>query len=252
MNDYLRDDGHRQQENSNEDKDVISCEDEPQCEDPNITSLQLLVAEMRKEIMVLKFVNEKLVEDVERLKEDGRLKRTEIDVLKTTNERTQTELKSMVNSTDFIGGWMEKLGKKIEKNESSLTSLQKDVAEKLLLNQKPGQVNPVSQNQNLAHAQNFIPREPLLPTPLWGTCLLSDQKQLMGERLFPMVRSLQPLLAGQIVSMLLTIDNNDLLKMMENQTLLSSKVNQAVQVLNNPSQKKLQKFYKGKKPVVEK
>ena len=58
MNDYLRDDGHRQQENSNEDKDVISCEDEPQCEDPNITSLQLLVAEMKKEILFLKFVNE--------------------------------------------------------------------------------------------------------------------------------------------------------------------------------------------------
>lgn len=47
---------------------------------------------------------------------------------------------------------------------------------------------------------------------------------LLGERLFPLIQSMHPNLAGKITGMLLEIDNSELLHMLESPESLRSKV----------------------------
>lgn len=58
-----------------------------------------------------------------------------------------------------------------------------------------------------------------------------QQKQMLGERLFPLVQQLQFNLAGKITGMLLEMDNSELLLLLESPESLASKVDEAVQVL---------------------
>jgi len=59
----------------------------------------------------------------------------------------------------------------------------------------------------------------------------SEQKQMLGERLFPLIQGLYPDLAGKITGMLLEIDNSELVHMLEHPESLKSKVEEAVAVL---------------------
>jgi polyadenylate-binding protein len=47
---------------------------------------------------------------------------------------------------------------------------------------------------------------------------------MLGERLFPLIQSIQPELADEITDMLLEIDNTELLHMLESRELLKAKV----------------------------
>lgn len=58
-----------------------------------------------------------------------------------------------------------------------------------------------------------------------------DQKQLLGERLYPLIHALHPNLAGKITGMLLEIDNSELLHMLESSESLHAKVDEAIAVL---------------------
>jgi len=58
-----------------------------------------------------------------------------------------------------------------------------------------------------------------------------EQKQMLGERLFPLIQRMYPDLAGKITGMLLEIDNSELLHMLEHQESLKAKVEEAVAVL---------------------
>merc|ERR1719373_1476669 len=58
-----------------------------------------------------------------------------------------------------------------------------------------------------------------------------EQKQMLGERLFPLIQRMYPDLAGKITGMLLEIDNAELLHMLEDHNSLKSKVEEAVAVL---------------------
>uniref|UniRef100_A0A3Q4HWR2 Polyadenylate-binding protein n=1 Tax=Neolamprologus brichardi TaxID=32507 RepID=A0A3Q4HWR2_NEOBR len=58
-----------------------------------------------------------------------------------------------------------------------------------------------------------------------------DQKQLLGERLYPLIHALHPNLAGKITGMLLEIDNSELLHMLESPESLHAKVDEAIAVL---------------------
>ncbi len=58
-----------------------------------------------------------------------------------------------------------------------------------------------------------------------------QQKQLLGERLYPLIAKSEPQLAGKITGMLLEMDNGELLNLLESQTALQEKVVEAVQVL---------------------
>ncbi|EFJ38579.1 hypothetical protein SELMODRAFT_74731 [Selaginella moellendorffii] len=79
--------------------------------------------------------------------------------------------------------------------------------------------------------------------PMGGNDVLSmmsaaspqQQKQLLGERLFPLVRTHQFDLAGKITGMLLEMDNSELLVLLETPEALASKVDEAVQVLQQHS-----------------
>ena len=54
---------------------------------------------------------------------------------------------------------------------------------------------------------------------------------MLGERLFPLIQSTHPELAGKITGMLLEIDNAELLHMLESHEALQAKVDEAVNVL---------------------
>lgn len=58
-----------------------------------------------------------------------------------------------------------------------------------------------------------------------------EQKQMIGERLFPLIQRMYPDMAGKITGMLLEIDNSELLHMLEHNESLKAKVEEAVAVL---------------------
>eukprot|EP00899_Mesostigma_viride_P005612 jgi/Mesvir1/15051/Mv14703-RA.1 len=60
-----------------------------------------------------------------------------------------------------------------------------------------------------------------------------QQKQMLGERLFPQVQALQGDLAGKITGMLLEMDNSELLLLLDSQEALAAKVDEAVTVLGS-------------------
>ncbi|XP_063260997.1 polyadenylate-binding protein 1-like [Prinia subflava] len=58
-----------------------------------------------------------------------------------------------------------------------------------------------------------------------------EQKQMIGERLYPLIHVMHPSLAGKITGMLLEIDNSELLLLLESPDSLRSKIEEAVTVL---------------------
>ncbi|XP_012691526.1 polyadenylate-binding protein 1b [Clupea harengus] len=85
----------------------------------------------------------------------------------------------------------------------------------------------VPMQQPAVHVQG---QEPLTASML-AAAPPQEQKQMLGERLFPMIQNMHPTLAGKITGMLLEIDNSELLHMLESPESLRSKVDEAVAVL---------------------
>jgi len=73
-------------------------------------------------------------------------------------------------------------------------------------------------------------QEPLTPAAL-ANATPQEQKQMLGERLFPLIQGMQPEFAGKITGMLLEIDNTELLHMLESRESLKAKVEEAIAVL---------------------
>merc|ERR1711894_174605 len=73
-------------------------------------------------------------------------------------------------------------------------------------------------------------QEPLTATML-AAAPPQEQKQMLGERLFPLIQGMYPDLAGKITGMLLEIDNSELVHMLEDPQSLKGKVDEAVAVL---------------------
>uniref|UniRef100_A0A8B9ZUW6 Polyadenylate-binding protein n=1 Tax=Anas zonorhyncha TaxID=75864 RepID=A0A8B9ZUW6_9AVES len=88
--------------------------------------------------------------------------------------------------------------------------------------------------QPAVHVQG---QEPLTASML-AAAPPQEQKQMLGERLFPLIQAMHPSLAGKITGMLLEIDNSELLHMLESPESLRSKVEEAVAVLQAHQAKK--------------
>ncbi|XP_076877579.1 polyadenylate-binding protein 1A-like [Brachyhypopomus gauderio] len=85
----------------------------------------------------------------------------------------------------------------------------------------------VSTQQSAVYVQG---QEPLTASML-AAAPPQEQEQMLGERLFPLIQNTHPTLAGKITGMLLEMDNSELLHMLESPESLSSKVHEAVAVL---------------------
>jgi len=93
-----------------------------------------------------------------------------------------------------------------------------------------GQMMPAGAAPPPQQAVMIQGQEPLTATML-AAAPPQEQKQMLGERLFPLIQRMYPDLAGKITGMLLEIDNSDLVHMLEDQTSLKGKVEEAVSVL---------------------
>uniref|UniRef100_H0XZ26 Polyadenylate-binding protein n=1 Tax=Otolemur garnettii TaxID=30611 RepID=H0XZ26_OTOGA len=85
----------------------------------------------------------------------------------------------------------------------------------------------VTMQQFAIHVQGQAP----LTTSMLANASPQEQKQMLGERLFPIIQAMHPILAGKITGMLLEIDNSELLHMLESPEFLHSKVDEAVALL---------------------
>jgi len=92
---------------------------------------------------------------------------------------------------------------------------------------------PSFQSQQVSQPQQGIavPGQEPLTASMLAEANPQDQKQMLGERLFPVIASMHPDMAGKITGMLLEIDNSELLHMLEHNASLKAKVDEAVAVL---------------------
>ena len=76
---------------------------------------------------------------------------------------------------------------------------------------------------------------PMAPQEMTASSLAAappeQQKQLLGERLFPLISAHEPQLAGKITGMLLEMDNGELLNLLESPEALNAKIMEAISVL---------------------
>lgn len=86
----------------------------------------------------------------------------------------------------------------------------------------PGAPNPQAIN---------VPGQEPLTTGMLAAAQPQEQKQMLGERLYPLIHSMHPEWAGKITGMLLEIDNAELLHMLDSRESLKAKVDEAVVVL---------------------
>ncbi|XP_060474976.2 polyadenylate-binding protein 1-like isoform X2 [Panthera onca] len=76
-----------------------------------------------------------------------------------------------------------------------------------------------------------IPGQEPLTASMLAAAPLHEQKQMIGERLYPLIYDAHTQLAGKITGMLLEIDNSELLLMLESPESLNAKVEEALAVL---------------------
>ncbi|KAI1289431.1 Polyadenylate-binding protein 1 [Halotydeus destructor] len=76
-----------------------------------------------------------------------------------------------------------------------------------------------------------IPGQEPLTASMLADAQPPEQKQMLGERLYPLISSMHQTEAGKITGMLLEIDNSELLHMLEHSEALKAKVDEAVAVL---------------------
>lgn len=79
----------------------------------------------------------------------------------------------------------------------------------------------------------LVPGKEPLTVSMLAQALPHEQKQMLGERLYPTVNKYCPALSGKITGMLLEMDNGDLLNMLDDYGSLKEKMDEALSVLQN-------------------
>jgi len=102
----------------------------------------------------------------------------------------------------------------------------------------PNVRNPRDQGQQQGHGGPPIPEPSNEPLSTFKTTLASQQpdrqKHMLGERLFPLIQNRDQNQAGKITGMLLeSLDQSELLNLLESPDLLQGKITEALQVLDN-------------------
>merc|ERR1719195_1012471 len=92
----------------------------------------------------------------------------------------------------------------------------------------PGQQMPPQQQGGMSAG----PGAPLNAAAL-AAAAPAVQKQMIGEQLFPAIHKIQPELAGKITGMMLEMDNSELLILLESESQLKAKVDEALRVLES-------------------
>merc|ERR1719413_264475 len=101
----------------------------------------------------------------------------------------------------------------------------------------PMQGKPMGAPQPQQQPQQQAPSQPQPGAPLNAATLAAAppavQKQMIGEKLFPAISKFQPELAGKITGMMLEMDNSELLMLLESESQLKGKVDEAMRVLEH-------------------
>lgn len=86
--------------------------------------------------------------------------------------------------------------------------------------------------QPMPNALQTLPAQPQqLTSKMLSNADPQKQKQLIGERVFPLIQQREPKLSGKITGMLLEMDNTELLHLLESPQALNDKINEALAVL---------------------
>merc|ERR1719277_1917486 len=89
---------------------------------------------------------------------------------------------------------------------------------------------PMNQSQMRPQAPMPGPKAPLTAAAL-AAAPAGVQKQMLGEKIFPIVSKYQPELAGKITGMMLEMENSELLILLESEQQMKGKIDEAMRVL---------------------
>jgi len=96
-----------------------------------------------------------------------------------------------------------------------------------------GGAAPQQSNANGTNAADQVvmplPSEPLVKA--LANAPEEMRKQMIGERLLPLIKIQEPALAGKITGMLLEMDDSELIHLLESHPALNEKISEALQVL---------------------
>ncbi|XP_066442171.1 embryonic polyadenylate-binding protein isoform X2 [Eleutherodactylus coqui] len=145
----------------------------------------------------------------------------------STMKQASTQVPRVISQTQRVANiGTQTAGARAQVNSSGLRSMAQYKYSPLVRN--PQQV---VNNTHLQQPAVLIQgQDPLTPSML-AAAPPQEQKQMLGERIYPIIHSMHAPLAGKITGMLLEIDNSELLHMLESPESLHSKVEEAVAVL---------------------
>jgi polyadenylate-binding protein len=96
-----------------------------------------------------------------------------------------------------------------------------------------GQFPAQPQQENLSQQSIMVQGQEPLTASMLAQAMPQEQKQMLGERLYPLIAQMYPEAPGKVTGMLLEMDNTELLHMLESEESLKLKVEEAVSVLQH-------------------